>query len=124
MLFCCLAKCLKTNQVTKYQKTHFLYSHFIGESNTKDANQVSRIIRQLEAVPHKVLWPIIPALHNGKTTWKFPQMWNSLKPIGYLEMLQALQECKFVFTDSGGLQKEAYWARKQCFTLRDDTEWV
>jgi UDP-GlcNAc3NAcA epimerase len=94
------------------------------QSNTKDANQVSRIIRQLEAVPHKVLWPIHPRIAQWKDDLEIPSNVELIEPIGYLEMLQALQECKFVFTDSGGLQKEAYWARKQCFTLRDDTEWV
>lgn len=46
-----------------------------------------------------------------------------LDPLGYLEMIWLLKNCKFVITDSGGLQKEAYFFRKLCLTLRDQTEW-
>jgi UDP-GlcNAc3NAcA epimerase len=46
------------------------------------------------------------------------------EPLGYLEMAQLLAHCAVVFTDSGGLQKEAYFHGKRCVTLRDETEWV
>lgn len=46
-----------------------------------------------------------------------------LEPLGYLEMIWCLHNCKFVITDSGGLQKEAYFFKKMCLTLRDETEW-
>jgi UDP-GlcNAc3NAcA epimerase len=46
------------------------------------------------------------------------------EPLGYLEMNALLAACAGVFTDSGGLQKEAYFHRKPCVTLRDETEWV
>ena len=44
-------------------------------------------------------------------------------PLGPLDMQRLLAGCAAVFTDSGGLQKEAYFHRKPCVTLRDDTEW-
>lgn len=47
-----------------------------------------------------------------------------LEPVSYLEMIYLLQSCKMVLTDSGGLQKEAYFFKKPCLTLRDETEWV
>ena len=47
-----------------------------------------------------------------------------LEPVGYLEMNALLGACRGVLTDSGGLQKEAYWAKKACLTLRTETEWV
>jgi len=46
------------------------------------------------------------------------------KPVSYLEMVWLLDNCKLVMTDSGGLQKEAYFFKKPCITLRDETEWV
>jgi UDP-GlcNAc3NAcA epimerase len=45
-------------------------------------------------------------------------------PVGYLEMIWLLQHSQLVLTDSGGLQKEAYFFQKACVTLREETEWV
>jgi UDP-GlcNAc3NAcA epimerase len=47
-----------------------------------------------------------------------------IDPVGYFEMIQLLQKCSLVMTDSGGLQKEAYFFKKPCVTLRDETEWT
>jgi UDP-GlcNAc3NAcA epimerase len=47
-----------------------------------------------------------------------------IDPVGYLDMMALLDACTAVLTDSGGLQKEAYFFRKPCITLRDATEWV
>ena len=45
-------------------------------------------------------------------------------PFSYFEMMIVLDGSKKVATDSGGLQKEAYWAKKPCVTIRTETEWV
>ncbi|MCF6245172.1 MAG: UDP-N-acetylglucosamine 2-epimerase (non-hydrolyzing) [Sulfurovum sp.] len=47
-----------------------------------------------------------------------------IEPIGYLEMVWLITNCDMVMTDSGGLQKEAFFFEKPCITLRDETEWV
>lgn len=47
-----------------------------------------------------------------------------IDPVGYLDMVWLINNCDLVMTDSGGLQKEAYFFEKQCITLRDETEWV
>jgi UDP-GlcNAc3NAcA epimerase len=47
-----------------------------------------------------------------------------IEPVGFFEMLRLEQGCTFVVTDSGGVQKEAFFFRKPCITLRDETEWV
>jgi UDP-GlcNAc3NAcA epimerase len=47
-----------------------------------------------------------------------------IDPVGYLEMVWLIDNCSLVVTDSGGLQKEAFFFGKSCITLRDETEWV
>ena len=47
-----------------------------------------------------------------------------MEPVGYFEMIELLKRCSLVMTDSGGLQKEAYFFKKPCVTLRDQTEWT
>jgi len=47
-----------------------------------------------------------------------------IDPVGYLEMVWLIDHCSLVMTDSGGLQKEAFFFEKPCMTLRDETEWV
>ena len=47
-----------------------------------------------------------------------------VEPVGYLQMVWLISNCTMVMTDSGGLQKEAYFFKKPCITMRDETEWV
>lgn len=47
-----------------------------------------------------------------------------IEPVSYLELLYLLDHCKIVLTDSGGLQKEAFFLKKPCVTLRENTEWT
>ncbi len=73
--------------------------------------------------------PVILPLHP-RTRKKLQELSLSLDtvtvidPVGYLEMVWLIEHCDMVMTDSGGLQKEAFFFKKPCITLRDETEWV
>ena len=47
-----------------------------------------------------------------------------IEPLGYHEILKLIQNAKVVLTDSGGIQKEAFWLHTSCITLRENTEWI
>jgi UDP-GlcNAc3NAcA epimerase len=72
----------------------------------------------------KVILPIHPRtqkmMEKMGVRFEFP----TIEPASYLEMMNYLKNCRAVLTDSGGLQKEAYFFQKPCLTLRDETEWV
>jgi UDP-GlcNAc3NAcA epimerase len=97
--------------------------------NTDSDTKLDNIFSTLDelAKEHGVVFPLHP-----RTKQKLQQIdfnfekaaINFIDPVGYLEMIYLLKNCKLVMTDSGGLQKEAYFFRKPAITLREETEWV
>jgi UDP-GlcNAc3NAcA epimerase len=71
--------------------------------------------------------PVVMAVHpriRAAIADLSPKHIHMLEPVGYFDMMTLLERCTAVITDSGGLQKEAYFAGKPCITLRDETEWT
>ena len=97
--------------------------------NTDDNIKLLNIFEALENVSEKntVVLPLHPRT-RGKLKDVSYDFKNSriyfIDPVGYLEMVWLLNNCKLVMTDSGGLQKEAYFFKKYCITMREETEWV
>lgn len=92
--------------------------------NTENDLYLSDILAGVGAVGIPVLWPLHPRLRNKIAQVHLPANIHTTDPLSYFEMLTALKHCYKVFTDSGGLQKEAYWMQKPCITLRPETEWI
>ena len=93
-------------------------------SNTDDTRSLEEIIRGLETDGRTVIWPLHPRLKSHMQGRELPPNIKLTRPLSYFEMLDALSLCELIYTDSGGLQKEAYWSRKPCVTMRLETEWV
>jgi UDP-GlcNAc3NAcA epimerase len=95
--------------------------------NTDDRDALVRALDYLgEAAKQS---PLVLPLHprTREAAARFALDFGLIKltePVGYLDMMALLDGCTRVLTDSGGLQKEAYFFRKPCVTLRDATEWV
>ena len=68
--------------------------------------------------------PIHPRTHSIIKKHNVEVDFQIINPLGYLEMIWLIQNCNLVITDSGGLQKEAYFFEKLCLTLRNETEWL
>lgn len=97
--------------------------------NTEDKNKMTNILTALAQI--NKLIPIILPMHPRTQAVIDKYCLSSLledihtvAPVSYLAMLSMLNKCELVLTDSGGLQKEAYFARKPCITMRDETEWL
>jgi UDP-GlcNAc3NAcA epimerase len=95
-------------------------------SNVDEPSVLAPLIECLGTLPLPVVFPIHP-----RTQSKVEQLPNLLSdnlkiipPVGYLDMLQLLDNAKALLTDSGGLQKEALFLKTPCITLREETEWT
>ena len=95
--------------------------------NTKDKIRLKNIFEALEEIAknEEVIIPLHPRTKKQLESLKLKnQNIRIVDPVGYLEMIWLIDNCNLVMTDSGGLQKEAYFFNKQCITLRDETEWI
>jgi len=94
--------------------------------NTDNLDRLTSIIEALNEISLQI--PIVLPLHpRTKKIIASSQIklnFNTIDPVGYFDMLELIKNAKLVMTDSGGLQKEAYFFSKPCITLRDETEWV
>jgi UDP-GlcNAc3NAcA epimerase len=95
--------------------------------NTDTAAALARSIAYLERAAEDlpVLLPVHPRTRAAAS--RADIKFNGIKltePVGYLDMISLLDSCTRVLTDSGGLQKEAYWYGVPCVTMRPSTEWV
>lgn len=74
----------------------------------------------------KIVFPIHPRtkkiIHSNKLSHKLDDF-TLLDPVGYLQMHRLIMDASAIITDSGGLQKEAYFHKVPCITIRDETEW-
>ncbi|MCH8568346.1 MAG: UDP-N-acetylglucosamine 2-epimerase (non-hydrolyzing) [Balneolales bacterium] len=93
-------------------------------ANTDNEARISQILDALKQSGKNILWPVHPRIKNKMAELNLPDRIRCIQPLPYLEMLGKLSSCSGVLTDSGGLQKEAYWCKKQCITLREETEWT
>lgn len=114
----------KVANEVKYSK--FALSTIHRAENTDDIVRLKEIVLALNEI-HKTI-PVVLPLHP-RTSKKLIDHGikldvHLLEPVGYFDMISFLSRCELVLTDSGGLQKEAYFFEKPCVTFRDETEWV
>jgi UDP-GlcNAc3NAcA epimerase len=95
--------------------------------NTDDRGRLSNILTALGSLGEPVVFPMHPRTRTaverfGLTVPKAPV--QVIEPLGYLDAVALESSARVILTDSGGMQKEAYWLGVPCVTLRDETEWV
>lgn len=97
--------------------------------NTDTPERITSIISALKTVAEEtaIVLPLHPRTRKSIAGHGLSLSHKNIlviEPVSYLEMVWLLEHCRQVMTDSGGLQKEAYFFKKPCITLRDETEWV
>ena len=107
-------------------KNDYCLATFHRAENTDNHKRLNQIVSSLNEIHKKI--PVICPLHP-RTKKLIEELAIHLnvhlvEPVGYLEMVYLLKHCKFVLSDSGGVQKEAYFFQKSCLILRDETEWT
>lgn len=94
--------------------------------NTDDPHRLGEILNGLASAELPVVWPLHPRTKNrlNKFGLRLPANFRAIDPVGYLDMVMLEKHAYLIATDSGGVQKEAYFYQVPCITLRDETEWV
>jgi UDP-GlcNAc3NAcA epimerase len=95
--------------------------------NTDEPARLKAIVDALNDLPeYSGVFPMHPRTRKALTAQglRLAPHIRTIEPVGFLEMLALESRCRFVVTDSGGVQKEAFFFGKPCITLRDQTEWV
>jgi UDP-N-acetylglucosamine 2-epimerase len=96
--------------------------------NTDEPSRLKALVEGLSLVSREI--PLVIPLHPrtklrlAASQLALPDSVCVIEPVGYLDMLALLDRCTLVITDSGGLQKEAFYLGRPCVTARDETEWI
>jgi UDP-GlcNAc3NAcA epimerase len=118
----------KILETLKLQNKAYALATVHRAENTDDSPRLQAIFEALEQISSEGLRVVLP-LHPRTRKLYDPSRFSGAKikiiePVSYLDMLQLEQQARLILTDSGGVQKEAYWMKVPCITLRDETEWI
>jgi UDP-GlcNAc3NAcA epimerase len=96
------------------------------QENTDDPENLRTIFAALNEINReiRVVLPIHPRTRKIIGQLNIQPDFEPIDPVGYFDILELLKNSRLVITDSGGMQKEAYFFRKYCLTLREETEWT
>jgi len=94
--------------------------------NTDDPGRLAEILDAFNRIGEPIIFPIHPRARKvleASNIHLAPHV-QLIDPVGYVDMVSLAGAARMILTDSGGLQKEAYWLGVPCVTLREETEWV
>ena len=110
----------------KLTENNFVLATVHRQENTNDISKLKTIFEGLEKINSitKVIVPLHPRTQAILKNNNLKFNCTIVEPVGYFDMLKLLKKCKMVVTDSGGLQKEAFFSKKPCIIIREETEWI
>lgn len=94
--------------------------------NTDEPTSLRNIFEAFKQLKETIIIAVHPRTKKFISEYhiQVPENIHIIDPVGYLDMIQLESKAKIIFTDSGGVQKEAYFLRIPCITLRNETEWT
>ncbi|MFN4298365.1 MAG: non-hydrolyzing UDP-N-acetylglucosamine 2-epimerase [Thermaurantimonas sp.] len=113
-------------QILRPEPGKFALATLHRQENTDNPERLKGIVEGLNQINKHtpVVVPLHPRTRKTLENLNYTVNFHIIDPVGYFDMLMLLDSCSIVLTDSGGLQKEAFFFKKPCITLRDETEWV
>ena len=106
----------------------FILATLHRAENTDDPERLRAIAAALHAIDEPIVLPVHPrtrkVLRDNGVALDSRASVRLIEPLSYFDMVALTESARLVMTDSGGLQKEAYWLGVPCVTLRDETEWI
>ena len=103
----------------------YLLLTFHRPSNVDNLENLKKILEAIQESGEKVIFPVHPRTKRQLRKLEIRNLkLEIISPVGYLDMLTLEKNAKKICTDSGGVQKEAYWLKVPCITLRKETEWA
>jgi len=108
------------------KKNHFVLATIHRQETTDDCSVLQNVLAAMDRINAEipVVMPLHPRTRKMISRCDLSYNFKIVDPLGYFDMLSLLQNCSMVLTDSGGLQKEAFFNKKHCLIARSETEWV
>lgn len=121
----------KARKISTVKAVHSIPDKFVlatihRQENTDSIDNLRGIIDGLNHINKEisVVVPLHPRTRKILSSHNLSTEFMIIDPVGYFDMISLLDSCSLVVTDSGGVQKEAFFFKKQCVTMREQTEWV
>lgn len=107
-------------------RQRYLLATVHRSENTDDLERLAQILKAFNSLDEPVIFPVHPRTCKviKEAGYRIEPHVRLIDPVGYLDMVELAGAARLILTDSGGLQKEAYWLGVPCLTMRNETEWV
>jgi len=109
-------------------KEKYIFATFHRPYNIDRIERLTQILDILNNLSVKVIFPLHPrtrkAINSNNLKLSDYKNIRFINPVGYIDSLRFQKYSDCVITDSGGIQKEAYWLKRKCITIRSETEWI
>jgi UDP-GlcNAc3NAcA epimerase len=108
------------------QTQSYLLATVHRAENTDVPERLNNILSAFKAINQIIVFPVHPRTRKllQSQGYQPPKNVRLVDPLGYFDIIALEKSARIIMTDSGGMQKEAYWLKVPCITLRDETEWV